>query len=204
MKNLAKIGSLVLLVSLVSSCTINKPEEKSRTITVSGEASSKIRPDIEVIEFVVSTAGWSAKQIVQDNDLITGRFVNAVKEVGVSEEDIFQSECVLTNPNSYEARRTVVVTARNLSLVPAIIDCKTGLIRLRSTSLEAADTQSQIRSVRAKAVQNASDAAGLIAGASGCRLGNVVSIAGDEIKTEKTSDNCINLTAKVVISYDLE
>ncbi len=203
MKNIVKIGFAALLPLVVSSCMINRGEEKVRSISVSGTASVVVPSDICEIEFVVTTAGWSAKQIVQDNDVITGRFLNAVKEVGVPDGDVARSECLVSNPGSYEARRTVTVRARNLALVPAIIDCKTGLIRLKSVDFQAVDMASEVRSARSKAVQNAQDAAGLLAGASGCKLGGVVSIYGDEILTEKTSDNNVKITANVAISYDL-
>lgn len=204
MKNLSKILGLLFVSVCLFSCTINKPVEKKKTITVSASASVQIPSDVEILRFTVITSGWSARQIVQDNDVITERFVNAVKAVGVSEDDISRTQCVVTNPNGYEARRSVVVTVRNLSLAPQVIDCKTGSIRLSSTNFEVIDTQSEIRNVRTKAVQNAFDAGSLLAGASGSKIGTVQEIVSDEISTRKTEDNHLELTSKIVITYDLE
>ena len=87
MNKFGKAGISVLLLaclSLLSACTITKPEEKSRTIMVNGSASVEIPSDLEVVQFTVVTSGWSARQIVQDNDTITQRFVNAVKDKALS------------------------------------------------------------------------------------------------------------------------
>ena len=206
MKNKLKIVLMAMSVVLMalSSCTINKPEEKPRTISVLGKASVTLSSDAVVMEFTVTTSGWSAKQIVQDNDTITQRFVTAVKETGVSETDINVTPCVITNPNNYEARRLVIITVKNSSIVPAIVDCKTGLIKLKSIRFETFDKQSEVRHVRALAIQNAQDAAGLLAGASGTKLGEVVRIESDEITEEKTDDHKLILTSKVKVSYDLQ
>ena len=203
MKNIVKIGVFVLAASLFCSCTVNRPEQKIRTISVTGTSKIQVPSDIEVVEFVVTTSGWSAKQIVQDNDVITARFLNGVKEVGIPESDISQTECVITNPNNYEARRNVIIKVKNLSLVPQVIDCKTALIRLKSVDFETVDTASEIRSARTKAVQSAQDAAGLFSGASGCKLGNVVSIESEEIETSKTDDHKLEIKAKVKICFEI-
>ncbi|MCR5400985.1 MAG: SIMPL domain-containing protein [Treponema sp.] len=204
MKKQLKIISMLSISLLLLSCTINKPEERQKTITVSGSASVTLPSDLQVIEFVVTTSGWSAKLIVQDNDTITQRFVNAVKEVGVSEGDIQTTNCVITNPNNYESRRQVFVTVRNPALVPAIIDCKSGLIKLKNIRFETADTQSEVRRVRSLAIQNAQDAASLLAGASGSKIGEVTGIESDEIIETKTDDHKLILTSKVKVSYDLQ
>ena len=204
MKKQLKIFALLSLSLVLMSCTINKPEEKQKTITVCGTASVTLPSDIQIIEFTVGTSGWSAKQIVADNDTITQRFINAVKEVGVSDADIQTTNCVITNPNNYEARRMVFVTVRNPGIVPAIIDCKTGLIKLKTIRFETGDTQSEIRRVRSLAIQNAQDAASLLAGASGSKVGEVTGIESDEITETKTDDHKLVLTSKVKVSYDLQ
>ena len=197
----------VFTAALFFSCTIvTKQDQKSKikTISVSGTAAVLVEPDMEVIEFIVTTSGWSAKQIVQDNDAVTERFVLAVKNVGVADDDIFQTECIISNPNGYEARRNVIVNARNISLVPSIIDCKTGLIRLKSVSFEKGDKSGDVRSARTKAIQNAQEAASLLAGASGARLGSVMNIYGDEVVMSKTENNKIEIRASVKVDYSLE
>lgn len=207
MKSVVRILLSIFALSLLCSCTIvSRQDQKSkvRTVSVSGVAAVQVEPDMEVIEFGVTTSGWNAKQIVSDNDVITDRFVQAVKNVGVADDDIFQTECIISNPNGYEARRNVIVNARNISLVPSIVDCKTALIRLKSVSFEKGDTSGGVRNARTKAIQNAQDAAALLAGASGSRLGNVMNISGDEVVMSKTEDNKIEIKASVKVDYSLE
>lgn len=205
MKYVGKIVLVVLVAVLAASCTINKPAEKVRTITVSGSGSASVSPDSAVLSFTVTTSGWSAKQIVTDNNTIADRFSSAVIAAGVSGDDILKSECTVTNPgSSYEARRTVTVTVRNLSLLPAVIDCKTASIRLTAMEYAYADYASEIRRARTAAVQNAQDAASLLAGASGSKTGDVVSI-GDESVTKTTErDGTIKITSSLTITYDLQ
>lgn len=205
MKYIGKCVLVVLVSVCAVSCTINKPAEKVRTITVSGSGSASVAPDSALLSFVVTTSGWSAKQIVADNNTISERFSAAAVAAGVSENDILKSECTVTNPgSSYEARRTVTVTVRNLSLLPAVIDCKTASIRLTAMEYMYADCASEIRRARTAAVQNAQDAASLLAGASGSRMGEVISI-GDESVTKTTErDGTIKITSSLTMTYDLQ
>lgn len=205
MRYIGKLVPVVLAAVLAASCTINKPAEKVRTITVTGSGSVSAAPDSAVLSFTVTTSGWSAKQIVSDNNTVSERFSAAVTAAGVGEDDILRSECTVTNPgSSYEARRTVTVTVRNLSLIPAVIDCKTASIRLTAMDYMYADYASEIRRARTAAVQNAQDAASLLAGASGSRTGEVISI-GDESVTKTTErDGTIKITSSLTMTFDLQ
>lgn len=203
MKNLKLIFLAVAFLAL-SSCTINRPQTKTKTVTVNGVADVLVSPDACELEFVVTTAGWSAKQIAADNNTITERFLTAVASVGVNQSDISRSECVVTNPaSSYEARQTIKITVQNLSLVPAIIDCKTGLIKLTSSNYIYSDNATELRQVRTAAVKNAQDAASLLAGSSGNKLQDVIFIGDEKITQEKTHDGKIKIRCELTMSYDL-
>lgn len=195
----------IVLTAFFSSCTVNKMGEVSRSLTTEGTASVSAKADIATVEFTLLTAGWSAKQIVTDNNTLSGRLRDSIKAIGVNETDIVIGDCSITNPaQQYEARRSIVVTVRNLELLPAIIDCKTGAIKLKSVTYDLTDSASATRRARSQAVQQAQDAASLLAGASGCKLGQVTSIS--EIKTEKTADASGNITttSTVLLSYTIQ
>ena len=205
MKYAGKMVLIVLAGMFVTACTINKPAEKVRTVTVNGTGSVSVSPDSAVLSFSVTTSGWSAKQIVTDNGTIAGRFVTAAVAAGVNENDIFQSECTVSNPgNNYEARRTVTVTVRNLSIVPAVIDCKSASMKLTSVEYTYADSASEIRRARTAAVQNAQDAASLLAGASGSKTGDVVSITNESVTKTSERDGTIKIQSNLTVTYDLQ
>lgn len=205
MKNVVKLVCIVLTTLFVSSCTINKPVEKAKTISVNGSGFVTVTPDTAELEFTVFTTGWSAKQIMTDSNTITNRFVTAVMAVGVSENDITISECVVSNPgSSYESKRSIKVVVRNLTLVGAIIDCKTPTIKLRSSNYLFADSASELRRARTSAIQNAQDSASLLAGACGSKIGEVISIDNENVTKTDTSDGKIKIQSDLTITYKLQ
>ena len=72
------------------------------------------------------------------------------------------------------------------------------------TEYFVSDSANTIRRARTAAVQNAQDAASLLAGASGCKIGAVVEINNEEITTSTTSDGKIVTSATIKITYNLE
>ncbi len=202
-KGIKLICSAFALSLIFSSCYINRENESKKTITVSGEGTIISSPDTAEIDFTVVSAGWSAKQIVADNDTLSKRLTDAVKNVGVSENDIVLSDCTISNPsNQYEARRNIRITVRNISLVPAVIDCKVGAsIRLKSVAYGLNDTASVMRRARSAAVQQTQDAASLLAGASGSKINGVLDIAEEKTSTTSTPDGKINVTSEVKVTY---
>ena len=59
---LKKIAVLIIAagsVLLASSCTVNKPEEKVRTITVSGTGVVTLPADQLTVRFLVRTSEWN-------------------------------------------------------------------------------------------------------------------------------------------------
>lgn len=205
-KGIKLVFSILALSVVLSSCYINKESEQAKTITVNGTGTILSNPDTATLDFTVVTAGWSAKQIVTDNDTLSNRLAEAVKNVGVSSNDVFISDCIVSNPASqYEARRNVRVIVRNISLVSAVVDCKSGAgVRLTKVEFSVNDTASVMRRVRSAAVQNAQDAASLLAGASGSKIGEVVSISEEKNETKYTSDGKINITSEVKVTYSIQ
>lgn len=202
-KGIKLICSAFLLSLVFSSCYINRENEQKKTITVNGAGTITSAPDTAEVNFTVVSAGWSAKQIVADNDTLSKRLTDAIKNIGVSESDIVLSDCTISNPsNQYEARRNIHVTVRNISLVPAVIDCKVGAsIRLKSVSYGLNDTAAIMRRARSAAVQQTQDAASLLAGASGSKISNVLDIVEEKTSTTSTTDGKISITSEVKATY---
>lgn len=207
MKKGIKFICLAFILPLIfSSCYINRENEQKKTITVNGTGLVTSAPDTAEIDFTVVSAGWSAKQIVTDNDTLSKRLADAVKNVGVNENDIVFSDCVISNPsNQYEARRNIRVTVRNVSLVPAVVDCKTGAsVRLKSVSYALNDTAAATRRARSAAIQQTQDAASLLAGASGSKISSVLDIVEEKTSTSTSADGKINVTSEVKVTYSIQ
>ena len=200
-----KFFLLPLAFLLFSGCYRNQEIQPQKSITVNGTGTVSCIPDTAFLTFTVTTSGWSAKNITLDNDTISNRLIYSIKNIGVSEEDISKSQCVISNPgNSYESKRNISVTVRNLSLVPQIIDCKTASIKLKSVEYSVNDEQTLTRQARTKAIKNAQDAASLFAGASGTKTGSVINLL--DMNYQKIFDDSgkINITATVSVTFEIQ
>ena len=187
---LRKISIIALaagMVLLCSSCTINKPkpEEKVRTITVTGTGIVTLPADQLSVRFLVRTSEWNVNLARNKNAEITTKVIDKIKELGLASEDITTVDYRISqdNSNSYPGKYTVVnyiqVLIRDISKAGDIIDnaVANGANGLTSFSYSATENPNAIREARTLAVQNAQDAATLIAGASGCKVLEVLDIS---------------------------
>lgn len=205
-KGIKLVCSALVSAVLLSSCYISKESDQPKTISVSGSGAVSVNPDTATVDFTVVTVGWSAKQFVADNDTLTNKLTEAVKAVGVNANDIIVSDCNVSNPgNSYEVRRNVRVIVRNLSLVPAVVDCKSGAnMRVIKVEYSLNDSASVMRRARTAAIQNAQDAASLLAGACGSKIGEVTVISETKSEAKLGPDGKINVVSDVDVTYSLQ
>ena len=173
-------GALIL----VSSCTINKPQEQVRKITVTGCGVVSLPAEQLSVRFLVRTNEWNVNLARDKNAEITTKVIEKIKEAGVSSDDITTVDYRITqdNSNSYPGKYTVVnyikVLIRDLNNAGNVIDnaVANGANGLTSFNYSAKDNPNAVREARTLAVQNAQDAASLIAGASGCKIADVLDI----------------------------
>ncbi len=169
---------------LASSCTVNKPEEKLRTITVTGTGIVTQPADQLTVRFLVRTNEWNVNLARDKNAEITTKVIEKIKEAGVQSSDITTVDYRISqdNSNSYPGKYTVInyvqVLIRDLSNAGNVIDnaVANGANGLTSFSYSATENPNALREARTLAVQNAQDAATLIAGASGCKVADVIDI----------------------------
>ena len=169
---------------LASSCTVNKPEEKVRTITVTGTGIVTQAADQLTVRFLVRTNEWNVNLARDKNAEITTKVIEKIKEAGVSDSDITTVDYRISqdNSNSYPGKYTVTnyvqVLIRDLKNAGNVIDnaVANGANGLTSFSYSATENPNALREARTLAVQNAQDAAALIAGASGCKVADVLDI----------------------------
>ena len=181
--------SLILLTAgallLSSSCTINKPAEQVRTITVSGTGVITLPADQLTVRFLVRTSEWNVNFARDKNAETTTKVIAKIKEAGVADSDITTVDYRISqdNSNSYPGKYTVVnyvqVLIRDINNAGNVIDSAVanGANGLTSFSYSATENPNAIREARTLAVQNAQDAASLIAGASGCKIADVLDIS---------------------------
>ena len=184
---LKKISSILIIAGvlvLASSCTVNKPTEQVRTITVSGTGVVTIPADQLTVRFLVRTNEWNVNLAREKNAEITTKVIDKIKEAGVSDQDITTVDYRITqdNSNSYPGKYTVTnyvqVLIRDLDSAGNVIDnaVANGANGLTSFNYSASENPNNLREARTLAVQNAQDAAALIAGASGCKVSDVIDI----------------------------
>ncbi|MDE5898589.1 MAG: SIMPL domain-containing protein [Treponemataceae bacterium] len=234
MKGKLCILSIAAAALAFSACTISKPAERVRTITVSGSGRVDAEPDIASMEFSVNTAGWIMKQVVADNAVIMARVLDAVRQAGVGDADISTADYSIGQERSwqngrqvngrYTAANTIRVVVRNMDIIGDVIDAavRAGANGLQSLSFQISDQAGAVRQARTAAIQQAQDAAALLAGASGCRLGDVISIqegassggvrpimmksmaAADSAAATPIEQGSVSVTANVTVTYALQ
>ena len=159
-------GALIL----VSSCTINKPQEQVRKITVTGRGVVSLPAEQLSVRFLVRTNEWNVNLARDKNAEITTKVIEKIKEAGVSSDDITTVDYRITqdNSNSYPGKYTVVnyikVLIRDLNNAGNVIDNA------------VANGANGLTSFNYSAKDNPNDAASLIAGASGCKIADVLDI----------------------------
>lgn len=183
-KKLSVILIAAGVVLLSSSCTVNKPAEQLRTITVSGTGIVTLPADQLSVRFLIRTSEWNVNYARDKNAEATTKVIEKIKEAGVSTDDITTVDYRITqdNSNTYPGKYTVVnyvqVLIRDINNAGNVIDnaVANGANGLTSFSYSAKENPNSLREARTLAVQNAQDAASLIAGASGCKIADVIDI----------------------------
>ncbi len=217
-----------LLVLLTSACTVNKPAEQVRTITVSGEGSVSVKPDYVFLKFLVKTSDWNVSKAVEKNAQNSNNVINTIKETGVDSNDISTADYRISQDNSkdypgmYTVYNYINVIIRNVDTAGTIVDVavkdKIGANGITSFDFGVSDKTTALRQARTLAVQNAQDAAALLAGASGCKVGTVVEITENFTNTSpvmlksnftgagfstKFEPGTIDVNSNVTIKYNL-
>ena len=218
MKKVIKIFALFGTFGLLlSSCVIKQPQEKAetpKTITVTGNGNVTVEPDLIYLKFLVKTMDWNVSKAVEKNAVNTNNVLTAIKNTGIPESDISTSDYSITQDNSnnypgqYTVKNSISVVIRNTEIAGSVIDVavkqNVGANGITSFKYGVSDKTTALRQARTLAIQDAQDAASLLAGASGCKIGAVVEINNEEITTSTTSDGKIVTSATIKITYNLE
>ena len=163
----------------------------SRTITVVGQGSVKIKPDIARVNIGVETSATSVISATAESAVIMDALIAALKGEGVAEVDIQTSGYSVwldrvRDPTgaaapepSYRVQNNVSATIRDLDRVGAILDSaiEAGANSIGGVSFGIEDPSALESQARRKAVTNARAKAAELAQMNGLKVGPVISIS---------------------------
>jgi uncharacterized protein YggE len=194
MRNKLTIFVPILVLALALSACGTAPQ--ARTLSVSGNGTVYLTPDIAYIYIGVHTDDPAIATAVNNNNTQTQALVDALKNAGIAAVDIQTSNfSVYSSPNydkvtgqstgvnSYGVDNTVYVTVRDLGKLGSLLNTavSAGANNINSITFDVADKTAAMAQARTKAMANASSLASELAQTAKVTLG--------EIQTVTYSDN---------------
>lgn len=169
-------------------------------ISVVGEASIQVPPDLATIDGGVSTDAKTAKEAAAANAEAMAKVIQALKASGIKDEDLQTSRLSLLpqyaapsrpGPNSltgYRASNRVTVRLTDVSKVASVIDILVGAgaNEIGGINFSVAAPSKLLDQARDKAMADARRKAEIYARAAGVTLGAPLSIAEDTAQTPAT------------------
>ena len=160
-----------------------------KTVTVTGEASVSVAPDIAVIRIGVSSLGKTAREASDANSQKMTTVLGAIKGSGIADKDVQTSR--LTLQPQYDANKAgparllgfqvtnqVTVKIRDIDKLPNILDKAIGAGANEMSGIEfiVSEQSKLLDQARDEAIADARRKADLYAKAAGAKLGPVVAI----------------------------
>ena len=157
-----------------------------RTVTVTGTATIKAKPDEAIVGLGVQTQANTAQGALSENAIKMTALIASLMDKGIAKDDIATSYVSIypTYDNSgmaitgYQADNQVNVTLHDISTVGEVIDdaVKAGANLSNGITFQLSDENQGVNQALGDAVANARSKAETLAGAGGSQLGEVVSI----------------------------
>ncbi|MDB5501066.1 MAG: hypothetical protein JWR89_968 [Tardiphaga sp.] len=163
------------------------------TISVSGEGTVSVPPDMALIDGGVSTEAKTAREASESNNAAMGKVLLALKVAGLDEKDVQTSRLSLqpqyaqqTKPgpnvvSGYRASNRVTIRLRDVTKVAAVIDTlvSSGANEIGGINFMVEKASKLLDDARAEAIVDARRKAEIYAKAAGVTLGAPVSISED-------------------------
>ena len=162
------------------------------TISVTGEASVSVPPDLAQIDAGVSTEAKTAREASEANNAAMGKVLLALKGAGIEEKDFQTSRLSLqpqyaanrSGPNavtSYRATNRVTIKLHDVTKVAGTIDLVTGAgaNELGGINFMVSSASKLLDEAREQAIADARRKAEIYAKAAGLTLGAPVRISED-------------------------
>jgi uncharacterized protein YggE len=231
------LPALLVVASLLAACgpsTIyTQPQPPMRTITVTGTGMVTLTPDIAYVYVGVHTQDTSATTAMNQNNVQTQAVIEAIKALGVADEDIKTTNFSVSPQPVYDANynqigttyvvdNTVYVTVRDLTKLGDLLDnsIQSGANNVYGISFDLADKTDALSQARLAAVQDARKQADELAGATNVQIGDVQTIsyydstpspiflearaAADSASSVPVQSGSMQITTTVTIVYEIK
>ncbi len=166
----------------------------AQVITVVGQGSARVEPDIARVSVGVETSAETIAEAVAENEAQMEAVLAALAEAGIAEKDIQTTNYSISldrypepmprtgeeqAPPVYRVSNMVNVTIRDLEKVGAVLDAviEAGANNIWGVSFTIEDSSAAQGEARADAVANARERAEALAELSGVELGPVMSVS---------------------------
>ena len=182
------VTALAAFSLVTTSCIVRQYPTSKRTVSVQGSGTVAVEADRALIQLsVVTTAKEAGTAAAQNAETMTN-VQEAIIAAGCPKENISTTNYSIYQESNYENGKRIMgdyrvsndinVFLKDKELVSTIIDeaIKAGANSLSSLTFSASNPDDAIRKARTAAVQNAREAAKLIAGTAGAELGSVLEV----------------------------
>lgn len=169
----------------------------SRIITVVGQGTARVQPDIAQISIGVETIGATVSEAVKENNAKMQTILDALKKAGIPDKDVQTSNysiSVDSNPQpvpqpvggtseptkpQYRVSNMVTVTIRDLTKVGSVLDSvvEAGANSIWGVSFSVDDPKVAQADARTKAIADAQARALALAQLGGVKLGPILSMS---------------------------
>ena len=184
--------TVIAAIALAAMATSAWGQTLPLTVSVTGEASISVPPDLAQIDSGVTTEAKTAREASEANNKAMGGVLQALKNAGLAEKDIQTSRLSLSpqsapnrNANApflivgYRASNRVTVTIRDITKVADTIDVLVGAgaNEISGMSFMVSKASKLLDDARAEAIADARRKAEIYAKAANISLGAPISIS---------------------------
>jgi len=182
----------VLFATLVVAATLGALSARAaeKLVTVTGEATVSVAPDMAVIRIGVSSQGKTAREASEANAKQMIAVLAAIKDAGIADRDVQTSRLSLQpqyDPNKggtarllgFQATNQVTVKIRDIDKLPTILDraIAAGANEMSGIEFVVSEQSKLLDQARAEAIADAHRKAELYARAAGAKVGPVMAIS---------------------------
>ncbi len=184
-------AALIIALALIGAPALAQtPADEPAAISVTGEASISVPPDLASVDAGVATDAKTAREASEANNTAMAKVLAALKAANIEAKDIQTSRLALQPqyaPNrsgpspivGYRASNRVTVRIRDVSKVAGVIDTLVGAGAndIGNVNFEVSQASKLLDDAREKAVADARRKAEIYAKAAGVTLGAPLSIS---------------------------